>query len=303
MAKKNTGIEFEKLVASIQSRVDPNASVSHSRILKDRHGHNRQFDVVIEGRFGGQDILGIIECKDFSKKVGTPEVDAFVTKSQDINANFKILVSKRGFSKPAIQKSKHYGIQTLSLIPNDDVNIGFKVGSYWFADVYYWDQLSLTILVDSEIEEELDFNPYDVTINEKKVIDWFTNYLIKEYDLCQDTGWVVGVRVDFDNNQVVNIGNNISRICKGLEFHAKKSLSKRKKFVGIKGAGFFDWQRSKATLPAQQSVKSDTVETNFMEWEERTSDEINDDGLLHILFVAHSAQLKYIENAINLDDL
>lgn len=134
---ENPGIEFEKIVADIQAQVDKNAKVSHNQRLVDRHGHKRQFDVVIKGKFADQDILGVIECKDLIKKVGTPEIDAFVTKSQDIKSNFKIVVSRNGFSKPAIEEARYYGIQTLSLIPNDEVNCGFKVGIYWFADVYY----------------------------------------------------------------------------------------------------------------------------------------------------------------------
>lgn len=55
--------------------------------LVDRHGCRRQCDVIIKGNFAGQQLLGIVECKD--RKLGTPEVDAFVTKARDINANFK----------------------------------------------------------------------------------------------------------------------------------------------------------------------------------------------------------------------
>lgn len=303
MAKKNTYIEFEKIVADIQAQVDANANVSHNRNLIDRHGHSRQFDVVIEGKFGGQDILGIIECKDYKKKVGTPEVDAFVTKSQDVNANLKILVSRRGFSKPAIQKAKNYGIQTFSLIPNDGVNLGFKVGNYWHADIYYWDQISLTLLLDPETDEKLTFNAQDVKINNKKVIDWFTNYLIKEYSFKDDIGWVVEVGVDFKDNQLVYITKNKSHVCKGLEFRAKKALAKKQKFVGINGTGFFDWQKSKATMPAQKNIRTDNVQIDFMEWDDRTSDEIDENGFLHITIVAHSAQFEIIKDAIDLDTL
>jgi len=116
MDKERPGIEFEKIVTDIQQRFDLNSTVMHNQILVDRLGHKRQFDVVIKGNYAGQELLGVIECKDLKKKIGTPEVDAFNTKSSDVNANFKILVSRKGFSKTALEKASHYGIQALSLL-------------------------------------------------------------------------------------------------------------------------------------------------------------------------------------------
>lgn len=299
----NTGVDFEKIVADIQNQVDPSAEVSHNEQIKDRHGHSRQFDVVIRGQFAGQSLLGVIECKDLSKKVGTPEIDAFVTKASDINANFKIIVSKRGFSKPAIQKARHYGIQTLSLIPQDEVNVGFKVGNYWFADIYNWDQITLTLLFVTEPDKPVTFNAQNVIINGKRVIDWFTNYLIDNHNCEENIGWVVGLRLEFEKNQSVFVTESESYVCSGLQLHAKRTLVKKQKFVGINGTGFFDWQQSKATMPPQTQIKTDAVQTNLMEWDDRNTDELGNSDFLNIQIIGHSNQFEYKEDTIELDQL
>ena len=139
------GRAFEKLTAAIQQKMDPSAKVEHDVVLKDRLGQDRQFDVVVRGNFGGQPMLGVIECKDYGKKVGTPEVDAFVTKAGDLNANFKILVARNGFSAPALKKCAFYGIKALSLIEGDPANKKFFLGSYWDADVTNWDRIDMIL--------------------------------------------------------------------------------------------------------------------------------------------------------------
>ena len=85
MKLENPGIAFEKVVAGIQAQIDPTSSVTHNETLTDRLGHSRQFDVVIRGSFAGQQMLGVIECKDLKRRVGNPEVDAFITKANEIN--------------------------------------------------------------------------------------------------------------------------------------------------------------------------------------------------------------------------
>lgn len=303
MPQENPGIEFEKVVTEIQSRIDPAAIVLHNQRIVDRHGHSRQFDVEIRGKFAGQDILGVIECKDLSKKAGSPEIDAFVTKSQDINANFKIIVSRKGFTKPAIEKAKHYGIQTLSLIPHDEVNHGFKVGNYWHADIYYWEQISLTLDFVVQPDNPIAFNAQDVSAKGKRVIDWFTNYLTENHSCEEKTGWVVGVGIEFESNQALQLGGGIEVLCKGVQFHAKRALAKKQKFVSINGTGFFDWQQSKATLPPQENIKTDTVQANFMEWEDRVSDDFDESGFLNIKVVGHNSQFEFSEDAIDIETL
>jgi len=301
LPKINSGIEFEKVVADIQAQVDPNADVIHNENIVDRLGQRRQFDVVIRGKFAGQDILGVIECKDLRKKVGTPEIDAFVTKSGDINANFKIVVSRRGFTKPAIEKARHYGIQTLSLLPNDKVNYGFRVGNFWHANIFYWKQLSLKLIFVEQPGHPINIDIHNVKIRDKKVLDWFTNYLLANHADEDKLGWVVGVGIEFETVQNIKVNYEEEFVCRGIEFYAERSLVKKQKFVGINGVGFFDWQQSRATLPAQKNIRTDSVQTNFMDWEDRKKDELNNSGFLDIKIIGHNSQFEFIQDVIDLE--
>lgn len=104
--KDRPGIAFEKLVATMQTRIDPTCQVTHNENIVDRLGHSRQFDVVIRGMFAAQKMLGVIECQDMRRKVGNPDVDAFATKARDVNSNFKILMSRSGFTKHVLEKMR-----------------------------------------------------------------------------------------------------------------------------------------------------------------------------------------------------
>lgn len=303
MKKEPPGIGLEKIVTEIQKQFDANSTVTHDEILVDRHGHKRQFDVVVRGKFAGQDILGVIECKDLNKKAGTPEVDAFVTKSNDINANFKILVSRKGFSTPALEKSKHYGIQTLSLLPDENLSCGFIVGNKWYADIYRWDKIALIIDWASIPEEEINFAADEVTISGKNVLAWFTNYLLKNHPAEDKEGWLVNIGVKFKTPQTVCINKDKCYECRGLAFHALRIRDKKERLVGWSGTGFYDWQTSKLSVPPKANLKSYAVPVNFLEWDDRRNDEINDGCLLVIKIIAHNVQFEKVDDVIDLDKL
>jgi ethanolamine ammonia-lyase small subunit len=51
-----------------------------------------------------------LECRDLSRKIDVGAVEAFRSKCEHTGINSGIIVSARGFSKSAIQKATHYGI-------------------------------------------------------------------------------------------------------------------------------------------------------------------------------------------------
>ncbi len=304
MVREKPGIEFERIVTDIQRQFDPNAEVSHNERLTDRLGQKRQFDVVVRGKFAGQDILGVIECKDLSKKVGTPEIDAFVTKSQDINANLKIVVSRKGFSKPAIEKAKHYGIQTLSLLPDENSQCGFVVGgTKWCVDIYHWKQIVVKLYFAINPDEPVRFNAQDLTISGKEVLSWFTNYLIDNHSKDLNEGWTANIGVEFDKQQVVWANEQESYLCTGISFHANRVVEKKEKFVAWRGAGFYDWQKGQINVPPNSQLESHPVPADFMNWNDRKDDELERNGLIQIHIIGELEQFYKIEDAIELDIL
>src|SRR5262245_8334361 len=113
------GVALEEAVARLQQMMDPNATVTHDEKLTDRIGNVRQFDIVIRGQFAGRPILGAIECKDHNRKKGPRDVGAFAKEAEHLNANLKIMVSRKGFTKQALRLAKFEGISCLSLLPHD----------------------------------------------------------------------------------------------------------------------------------------------------------------------------------------
>ncbi len=299
----NPGIAFEKVVAAIQAQIDPTATVTHNEIIVDRLGQSRQFDVVVRGIFAGQSMLGIIECKDLGRKVGTPDVDSFVTKAQDVNANFKILMSRKGFSKPALVKCAHYGVQPLSLIDNDPSNKKFFVGTRWEADLTRWGQISVSLHFAHEPVNAVHFSAETLTIRGKKVLDWFTNYLLDKNDEITEFGWVVDITVEFDEPQLVSVRADEEYLCNAISFMAERVCDKYERLVGISGTGFLNWNSQKMTIPPGSQILTDTVPMDFSQWQPRTDSPKRLSGFLEIRLVGRSVQFEKIPNVIELDQL
>ncbi len=61
----------------------------------------RQIDVGIIGTLAGFDILGVIECKYFSKKIDVKVIEGFISFLEDVKANFGIVITNEGYSEAA----------------------------------------------------------------------------------------------------------------------------------------------------------------------------------------------------------
>jgi len=128
---KNTGREFEsltRLVFELLTRDDTNTLVEEDVKLDSPDGP-RQFDVIVRSNVAGFDLLTVIECRDFNKKLSVTHLDGFCSKISDVNANKAILVSSCGFTKGAKRKAKRKGISlcTLHDLERGVANIGMEV--------------------------------------------------------------------------------------------------------------------------------------------------------------------------------
>jgi restriction endonuclease len=178
---------FEAAVASVQALLSPNANVTRNVKLVDRLGHERQFDVVIRGQWAGRHVLGVIECKDWSVKVDLPEVEAFVTKKENVRANLAIMVSRCGFTQKAIDLAKHHAIGTLSLLPDDDAH-GFAIGFQSFAFFFKWTQLILRVRLAGKTRIPRSLKVESVQYKGHKLIDWFRGRLDCEHRTTELAG-------------------------------------------------------------------------------------------------------------------
>lgn len=303
MRNEQPGIAFEKAVAAIQAQIDPTSSVTHNETLVDRLGHSRQFDVVIRGNFAGQQMLGVIECKDLKRKVGNPDVDAFITKAQEINANFKILMSKTGFSKPALEKCSHYGIQPLSLLQDDPEKRKFFIGTRWTADLTRWRSITVQLHFAKEPVVPIKFDANALLINGKKVLDWYTNFLLDHEHEFTDFGWIAGIDVMFDEPRYIKTQPDIECLCTGISFCAERVCDQLERLVGINGIGFLNWNSQQITFPPGSTITTEKVPADFSQWAPRSDSNRRPSGFIEMHIEATAMTFERIADTINLASL
>jgi hypothetical protein len=298
-----SGESFERLVAEIQGRIDPTAKVTHNEFLIDRLGHRRQFDVVIRGNFAGQEMLGVIECKDFKGRVGTPVMDAFNTKAQDINANFKIIASRRGFTKPSLEKAKHYGIKAVSLVDPDSLDQSFALGDWWTAKVFRWSQIHISAHPADSTLAAPEVSPEQLIVKQARVLDWFTNLLLKEGHGAGSLGWVVNFQLQFDPPIEVCYAPDQSIPCKALSFHAERACLEYERYVQVSAEAFVDWHTRAVTIPANTQLRTPNIPTDFRQWEPRDPLKERTSCFLPVAIEAHEHQFNRVENVPDFESM
>lgn len=112
--------EFQRLIAAIQSHLDPGSTVTESAMLEDAStGTRREVDVVVSGRVGGQAVTVSIECRDRSRRPDVTWVDEMQAKHSRLPTNVLVLVSHKDFTSEAVRIASLNGIRCLVL---DDVD-------------------------------------------------------------------------------------------------------------------------------------------------------------------------------------
>lgn len=108
--------EFEQLVSWINACLHEKAIVILNDKLIDCHTNKkRQIDVSVRIKDGPTEILGIIEARKRSRKVGVEYIEQIYSKKKAVNADIAIIVSNKGFYNSALIKAEKYGIRTYSL--------------------------------------------------------------------------------------------------------------------------------------------------------------------------------------------
>jgi hypothetical protein len=101
---------FEQIVAAIQRAEHHGAVVKWNDEIE-----GRQFDVTVRFDAARYHYLVVIECRRHNRAVTAEQVDAFVTKSRDVNANKVIIASTSGFQRGAIEVARRHGIDLVTV--------------------------------------------------------------------------------------------------------------------------------------------------------------------------------------------
>jgi hypothetical protein len=113
-----SGRSLERLVAALERALsDTNATIeSPSRRLIDRDTKKpREHDVLITWDHGHHQIVTAIECRDRSRPVGVPDVEAFADKCASTGVNSGVIVSASSFCESARVKAQIRSIVCMDL--------------------------------------------------------------------------------------------------------------------------------------------------------------------------------------------
>jgi len=114
--------DFEKLTMKIQRELSPDAEVKINQTFLGVSGTKNQCDVIIDSNNNGLKFKGIIECKDYNKKIGISYLREFKSKIDDINANSGTFITTIGYTKEAIKYAAYHGIETYTLFDAESIN-------------------------------------------------------------------------------------------------------------------------------------------------------------------------------------
>ena len=264
--KQLPGISLELAVVNIQKMLDPNSTVTHNEKLKDRVGNTRQYDVVIRGTFGGRSVLGIIECKDHSRKKGPSTIEAFSKKTENLGANLRLVVSRKGFTKQALQLARHENIGCLSLLPDNPEQVGFSIGNMWYGVIRMWSNLRLRVHFQSKDPPISNFDGNTVKWKGKPVINWFLKELFTTYSEIEKEE-THSFTLKFSEPRNIEIEGKEYPLV-GISCIVDREIKKKKKWVYWSGDGLFDWNENKFTLPPKATITGSAVETDLREWDD-----------------------------------
>jgi len=260
------GAELEKLVTLFQTLMAQGSKVSHNRRMQDRLGIVRQIDVLIEGTFAGWDVIGIIECRDNSRKKGLDAVEAFAKKTEHLGAGLRLMVSKKGFTKSALKLAKHERIYCLSLLPHDSHRFGFAVGEWAYGIVSRWVDLKLHVEFATP-DQKFEFQAAEsVLFQGKPVVHWFLKkFIVDFWDRTRDGD--ATIKLPFDKVTELEIAGKPCAI-KGLATSARAVYLKKRRWVTYSGQGFFNWNSGKITVPSGLTVQTEPIKADLMSWDD-----------------------------------
>jgi hypothetical protein len=95
---------------------------SPKRLVDPDTGQLREHDVVVTYARDRHVLVTAIECRDRSRKVGVPEVEAFHAKCMKTGVHREIIASGKGFCKTAIAKANQLAVGCMSVASAQSFN-------------------------------------------------------------------------------------------------------------------------------------------------------------------------------------
>jgi hypothetical protein len=294
--KEPPGTELETIVARIQQMLDTKSRVTRNEWLVDRLGNRRQYDVVVRGEFGGRSVLGVIECKDHSRKKGPDAVEAFAKKTDNLRTNLRCMVSRKGFTKQALTVARHEGIECLSLLPDDPKAVGYSIGEWAYGRKYWWDNIRMHFHFPGTVPPIAGCDLMKVKWQGKSISNWIFKELnqihVKNLNSLKPGTATAPEGIDvskvLSNGDLFQTGDyrneltfkhlqpieieGTEYLVSGLTFEATLKCQKKRKWAPWKGDAFYNWENEQFRIPAHGQLKTDSLENDLAAWPDYDGD-------------------------------
>jgi hypothetical protein len=107
--------EFQKLIYLIRVNLAAGATVSESKMLRDRiTGRKREVDVCVDGIVGGTPVNVCLECRDHARPADVTWIEATKAKHERLPTHALILASRSGFTNRAQEVARSVEIEAIS---------------------------------------------------------------------------------------------------------------------------------------------------------------------------------------------
>lgn len=112
------GLAFQRTTEALERCLSKTENIrfeSNKRLIDVRTGQKREHDIVVTYSERHREFLMAIECRDRSRPVGSPQIEAFYQKCIDTRVEKKVIVSSSGYYKSALVKATALGIECLTI--------------------------------------------------------------------------------------------------------------------------------------------------------------------------------------------
>jgi hypothetical protein len=211
-------------------------------------------------------MLGVVECRDHKRRKGPAAIEGFAKKTENLGANLRMMVSKKGFTPQALRLAAHEHIDCLSLLPDDPKETGFTVGHFWYATISKWTNVRLTVAFKGPVVPIDAFDSRAVKWQGKPVMNWFLRELFTTHQNVADNGerrlggW-------FEQPRMLEIEGQDYEVV-ALFSLAYRVHRKKRKWVSWTGDGLYDWHKGQFIVPPGGTVVGSAVDRDFSTWDD-----------------------------------
>jgi len=231
------GEEYQTIVAAIHRQFAGDASVTEDEhIVGLESKQPRQIDVAIRKNVVGYEVLLVVDCKDYKRRVDVGRVDALIGVVDDVRAARGILVSDSGFTRGAIERAKGSGkIDLVSVIDTEDGRLRCRISlplQVCFHAVVYPFRINLSVPPQRGKDETLEIARLHLRALIKQFFEWCAINAISlasgqhawSVSLSETSGGIVAARFTFKKTIRCFINRNLFVEARGIYDHLSRKL-------------------------------------------------------------------------------